>query len=138
MSCLISSPHNFFGLPLPLLKPSIANLSHLYRVNISFSHALTITVSLSASCPPPKPFPSYLEYLISNLVSPTMPIQPSQHTHFHIFHLQNVRVLECPTLLFYPASLISTAAPNELLIPLFIGSIKEVIRRWSQRRVGYK
>jgi len=49
-----------------------------------------------------------------------------------------VRVLDWPTLLFYPASLISTAAPNELLIPLFIDSTKEVIRRWSQRRVDYK
>lgn len=30
MSCLIISPHYFFGLPLSLLRPTMVNLSHLF------------------------------------------------------------------------------------------------------------
>lgn len=76
MPCLITSPQCFFNLPLPLLKPPIASLSHLGHPCISFEHVQTISTSFSALVFYQGYSHLVLNIFILNLISPSMATYP--------------------------------------------------------------
>ncbi|WMV57267.1 hypothetical protein MTR67_050652 [Solanum verrucosum] len=94
--CHVLSNHHpqfFLGLPLPFLKPVVANLSHL------LTGASHLHMSESSQ-------PRFLHlglhrghsYLvlnnsIRNLISPSMPTHPYEHPHLRYLHILNMRVL---------------------------------------------
>lgn len=79
MSCLMSSPQNFFSPPLPLLKPSIANLLHLYRA----------TVNLLFTCPqsrsPHLVFHRSHSHLVSDISFLILSLLVWSYIHHNIF-----------------------------------------------------